>query len=339
MAKTPDVVMLGHGGGGKLSQQLIGELLAPLLPEAEARALNDAAVLPASGRLAFSTDSFVVQPRQFPGGDIGCLAVYGTANDLAMRGARPRWLSLALVIEEGLPLAELATIVASIRSACETAGVQIVTGDTKVVERGAADGLYINTAGLGEVDPRAAMAGDGARPGDAILLSGSLADHGLAVLTAREGLTLGGQCSDSAPLWPLVEAMLDAVGDQIHALRDPTRGGLASALNELATHSGVAMEVEEVRLPVRAPVRGACELLGLDPLIVANEGKLVAIVAPEAAEAALAAMRSVAIGADADFIGSITECCTTCARVILHTGMGTSRVIDLPSGEVLPRIC
>jgi hydrogenase expression/formation protein HypE len=342
MTKQPtgghERITLGHGGGGKLSQELVSGLLADLLPEAEARALNDAAVLSVDGPVAFTTDSFTVAPRQFPGGDIGCLAVFGTVNDLAMRGARPDWMSLALVIEEGLAWEELEAVVSSIKAACEVAGVQIVTGDTKVVERGAADGLYVNTTGLGRVHPRARVAGDGARPGDAVLISGTLADHGIAVLAAREQLAIGGDLeSDTAPLWGLVASLLEAVGDQAHALRDPTRGGLASALNELALHSEVAIEVEEERLPIRGPVRGACELLGLDPLLVANEGKLVALVAPEAATAAVEAMRSCKHGKEAVLVGHVTE--GPPGRVVLKTALGTRRVVDLPSGEVLPRIC
>ena len=338
VSRRHGTITLGHGGGGKLSQELVTEFLADLLPESEAHALNDAAVVTANGRLGFTTDSFTVSPRQFPGGDIGCLAVYGTVNDLAMRGARPDWLSLALVIEEGLTFAELDDTVSSIRAACQAAKAQVITGDTKVVERGAADGLYINTTGLGRLHAKAQATGDGARPGDAVLVSGSLADHGIAVLAAREGLTLSGELrSDTAPLWSLVEAMLDAVGDRLHALRDPTRGGIASALNELALHSDVGIEIEEERLLVRDPVRGACELLGLDPLLVANEGKLVAIVDAPAASDALEAMRSLEQGEQAALVGHVSE--GPRGRVVLNTPMGTSRVVDLPSGEVLPRIC
>jgi hydrogenase expression/formation protein HypE len=290
-------------------------------------------------RLAISTDSYVVSPLFFPGGDIGKLAICGTVNDLSMSGAQPLWLSAGFIIEEGLPLADLERIVASMAETAAQAGVQIVAGDTKVVDRGSADKLFINTAGVGLVPPGVVIAGDRARPGDLVLINGTIGDHGMTIMTQREGLQFDSPlASDCAPLAGLVARLLAALpAGTLHCLRDPTRGGLATTLNELAARSRVGIEIEEDALPVREAVRGACELLGLDPLYVANEGKAVAIVAPEAAEAALAALQSDSYGREAAVIGRVTEAHP--GRVVLHTTLGARRMVDMLVGEQLPRIC
>ncbi len=333
-----DRVLLGHGSGGKLSADLIRNLFVPLFRNPTLERLEDQAVLPVNGaRLAFTTDSFVVKPLFFHGGDIGSLAVHGTVNDLAMGGAMPLALSAAFIIEEGLPVETLGRITVSMARAAREAGVEIVTGDTKVVEKGKGDGLFINTAGIGLVREGVELSAASARPGDAVLVSGYLGDHGIAIMAEREGLEF--DCpvaSDSAALHTLVAAMLDA-STAIRTLRDPTRGGLSSTLNEIAGQSGVGTAIEESAIPVREAVRGACELLGLDPLYVANEGKLVAIVAPEAAEAILTAMRAHPLGRDAVRIGTVTQ--ANAGMVTLRTALGTTRVVDMLSGDQLPRIC
>jgi hydrogenase expression/formation protein HypE len=342
-----DRILLAHGSGGKLSHDLVETLFVRYFDNPTLLQLEDAAVVPlpdrpapqAATHLAFTTDSYVVSPLVFPGGDIGKLAVCGTVNDLSMSGARPLWLSAGFIIEEGLPLADLERIVASMAETAKGAGVQIVTGDTKVVDRGSADKLFVNTAGVGVVPPGVTLAGDQARPGDVILLNGSLGDHGMTIMTQREGLRFDSPlASDCAPLHGLVADLLAALPPgTLRCLRDPTRGGLATALNELAGRSEVGMESDETSLPVREAVRGACELLGLDPLYVANEGKLVAIVAPEAAGAALSAMRSHEYGREAVAIGRVTEAHP--GRVVLRTTLGARRVVDMLVGEQLPRIC
>jgi hydrogenase expression/formation protein HypE len=332
------LVLLGHGSGGTLSADLIRNLFLPLFGNPTLNRLEDQAVLPVGGvRLAFTTDSFVVKPLFFPGGDIGSLAVHGTVNDLAMGGAMPLALSAAFIVEEGLPMETLSRVAESMARAARQAGVEIVTGDTKVVERGKGDGVFINTTGIGLVRDGVELSAGAARPGDAVLVSGYLGDHGIAIMAQREGLEF--DCpvaSDSAALHTLVAAMLDA-STGIRALRDPTRGGLASTLNEIAGQSRAGIALDEGAIPVREAVRGACELLGLDPLYVANEGKLVAIVAPEAAGAVLAAMREHPLGRDAARIGTVTE--SNPGLVTLRTLLGVARVVDMLSGDQLPRIC
>jgi hydrogenase expression/formation protein HypE len=344
---TDDRILLAHGSGGKLSHDLVETLFLRYFDNPTLLQLEDAAVVPIphllapqpATHLAFSTDSYVVSPLFFPGGDIGKLAVCGTVNDLSMSGARPLWLSAGFILEEGLPLADLERIVASMAETANGAGVQIVAGDTKVVDRGSADRLFVNTAGLGVVPPGVTIAGDRARPGDIILLNGPIGDHGMTIMTQREGLQFDSPLeSDCAPLHGLVADLLAALPPgSLHCLRDPTRGGLATALNELAARSGAGIEIDETALPVREAVRGACELLGLDPLYVANEGKLVAIVAPEAAGAALAALRAHEYGRGAVAIGRVTGAHP--GRVILRTALGARRVVDMLVGEQLPRIC
>ena len=339
-----DHVLLAHGSGGKLSHDLIERLFVRYFDNPALLRLDDSAVLgvseaDASRRLAFSTDSYVISPLFFPGGDIGKLAVCGTVNDVSMSGARPLWLSSGFIIEEGLPLADLERIVASMADTARKAGVQIVTGDTKVVDRGSADKLFINTAGVGWVPAGIEIAGDRAQPGDSVLLSGTIGDHGMTILTQREGLQFDSPLqSDCAPLNGLVGALLDQLPPgAVHCLRDPTRGGLATALNELAGGSGVGIEIEETALPVREAVRAACELLGLDPLYVANEGKLIAIVAPQFAERALEVLRGHEYGRQAAIIGQVTE--EHPGRVVQRTALGARRILDMLVGEQLPRIC
>jgi hydrogenase expression/formation protein HypE len=335
-------IVLGHGSGGRLTGELIERVFLPLLDNPALRAAEDAAVLPVAalgeaGELAFTTDTYVVRPLVFPGGDIGRLAVCGTVNDLAMMGAEPLWLSAGFLLEEGLAVARLEQVVRSLRAAADEAGVAIVTGDTKVAERGKVDGMYITTAGVGRILPGRAARAASIRPGDAILLSGTLGDHGIAVLAARGDLAFATTItSDAAPLNGLVAAMA-ATGAPLHALRDPTRGGLASTLNELAAQSGTGMVLEEARLPVRPEVAGACEMLGFDPLHVANEGKLVALVPAAEAERVLAAMRAHPLGAEACRIGEVTA--DPPGRVLLRTTIGGVRIVDVPAGELLPRIC
>ena len=299
--------------------------------------LDDSAVMDFSGKLAFTTDSYVVSPIFFPGGDIGKLAVYGTVNDLAMSGAKPLYLSLSFIIEEGLPQDELNEIVDSVRKAAQEAGVEIVTGDTKVVNRGSADKLFINTAGLGIIPEGVDISGGKARPGDKVILSGTMGDHGIAVLSQREGLSFSTQLeSDCAPLGSLVVEMLAASPD-IHCLRDPTRGGLATTLNELAKQSKVSIRIEEEKIPIREEVLAACEMLGFDPLYVANEGKLVAIVSAKDADKILKAMRENHYGTDAAIIGEVEA--EHPGRVVMKTCLGASRIVDMLVGDLLPRIC
>jgi hydrogenase expression/formation protein HypE len=334
----PTIVM-GHGGGGKLGNELVEHLFLPAFRNAALENLGDAAVLDLpAGRLAMSTDSFVVQPLFFPGGSIGELAVNGTVNDLAVSGAEPKFLSASFILEEGFPLAQLAAIVEAMAAAAATAGVQIVTGDTKVVERGHGDGCYITTAGVGvlragiEVGPRRAKAGD------AILVSGTIGDHGMAIMSVREGLEFESQIrSDCAALNGMIAEVLNAAGTAVHAMRDPTRGGLASTLNEIAQASGVGIAIDEARLPVRAEVQSACELLGLDPVYVANEGTAVFFVAAEAADKVLAVLRAHPLGREAVQIGQVTA--QHPRMIVARTAMGANRVIPMQIGEQLPRIC
>jgi len=332
-------VLMAHGGGGRLTQMLIERFFVPEFDNDALRSLHDGALLDvAGGRLAFSTDSYVISPLFFPGGDIGSLAVHGTINDLAMCGARPLCLSAAFIIEEGLPMEDLWRLTRSMKRAADDAGVPIVTGDTKVVDRGKGDGVFINTAGIGVVPAEVEVAPSRARPGDVVLVSGTLADHGVAIMSVREGLEFETTlASDSAPLHRLVSAVLEAGGERVHVLRDPTRGGMASALNEIAAQAGVGVTLDERRLPLRDEVRGACEILGLDPLYVANEGKLLAIVERDVAEALLAVMRRDPLGGDAAIVGEVVD--EHPGRVWLRSSVGGTRVVDMLSGEQLPRIC
>ncbi len=331
-------VVLGHGSGGRLSAELLKDVFLPLFSNPLLDRLEDQAIFEIGGwRVAFTTDSFVVKPLFFPGGDIGSLAVHGTVNDLAMGGARPLVLSAAYILEEGFPIEDLRRIAASMARAAAAAGVAIVTGDTKVVEKGKGDGLFINTTGIGVVENGIRLSASNAQPGDRVILSGPIGDHGIAILARREGLEFETEIqSDSAPLHELVAAMLGA-SPQIRCMRDPTRGGLSSALNEIAGQSGVSIELDESSIPIQEQVRGACELLGLDPLYVANEGKLVAIVAPDAAGSILEAMRGNARGRDARVIGTVGN--GRAGLVTMKTAFGSSRIVDLLAGDQLPRIC
>ena len=333
-----DTILLGHGSGGKLSAELIRDVFLPGLLNPVLARLDDQAIVKIHGqRLAFTTDSFVVKPLFFPGGDIGSLAVHGTVNDLAMGGATPLFLSAAFIIEEGFSIEQLQRVVDSMHRAASAAGVEIVTGDTKVVEKGKGDGLFITTTGIGFVPEGVDLSADRARPGDKVLLSGSIGDHGIAILAQREGLEFETTIeSDSAALHTLVADML-AVSRGIRCMRDPTRGGLSSSLNEIAQQSKVGIELQESSILVRDEVRGACELLGLDPLYVANEGKLIAIVAAEAAEDLVQAMRRHALGAEARIIGSVNN--KDPGWVIMRTPLGTTRIVDMLAGDQLPRIC
>ena len=339
-------VLLAHGGGGRLSHMLFEKMLRPAFanPALDARhdgavlALPDAQGAQSGSRLAFSTDSYVVRPLDFPGGDIGQLAVHGTINDLAMCGAQPLALSVGLILEEGFPMESLWRVAQSLQQAAADAGVPIATGDTKVVERGKGDGVYINTSGVGLIAQGVDVAPQRARAGDRVLLSGYIADHGIAVMSVREGLTFETTIrSDTAALHTLVQAMLAAGGNDVHVLRDPTRGGVASALNEIAEAARVGVLLQEAAIPARDEVRGACEILGFDPLYVANEGKCLAIVAPAATAAVLAAMRAHPLGLDAAEIGEVVA--EHAGRVYLRSRVGGLRVVDMLSGEQLPRIC
>ena len=327
-----------HGAGGRAMNQLIEELfVAAFDNELLAQGNDQAAFDPPPGHLVVSTDGYVILPMFFPGGDIGSLAVHGTVNDVAMGGARPLYLTASFIIEEGLPLADLKRIVDSMAKASKEAGVPVVTGDTKVVEKGKGDGVFITTTGIGVVSDGVNISGDRARPGDTVLLSGSIGDHGVAVLSQREGLSFETEIvSDSAALHGLVANMVAPVPD-IHCLRDPTRGGLAATLNELARQSGVGMEIREDAIPVKPAVKGACELLGIDPLNLANEGKLVAICAAEDAGELLAAMRAHPLGREAARIGEVAD--DNRMLVIMETAFGGNRVIDWLTGGQLPRIC
>jgi hydrogenase expression/formation protein HypE len=332
-------IVMGHGAGGRMSHQLIQKAFMSAFDNAALRAGDDAARLESGvhGNLAISTDSHVVFPLFFPGGDIGRLAVCGTVNDVAMLGATPLYLTAGFILEEGLPMETLQRVVASMKAAAEEAGVQIVAGDTKVVQKGKADGLYITTAGVGLIRPNLTIGGAQAKVSDVILLSGSIGDHGIAVLDARGELGFQSTVqSDVAPLNHLIEAMLNA-SRQVHVLRDPTRGGLATTLNEIATQSNVGILLREETIPVRPEVNAACEMLGFDPLYIANEGKLVAIVAREEAESVLNAMRSTRYGEEAVIIGEVID--EPRGRVLLKTTLGSTRIVDMLAGEMLPRIC
>lgn len=337
----PTIVM-GHGSGGQMSFDLVRHMFLPLFDHAALARLSDSTVLesynaPHAMRLAISTDSFTVTPLFFPGGDIGQLAVHGTVNDLAMSGAVPLWLTAGFILEEGLPMDDLGRIVTSMAATANAAGVAIVAGDTKVVDRGHGDGVFINTTGFGLVPEGVNIGPERAQPGDVVLLSGTIGDHGMAVMSKREGLEFEAAIeSDTTALHTLVAAMLDVTSD-VHVLRDPTRGGLASALNEIARASKVGIEIEERAVPVRPAVRAACEMLGLDPLYVANEGKLLAFVPPDWADAVLVAMQAHPLGAEAARIGQVVE--EHPGMVTARTGIGGRRVVDMQVGELLPRIC
>ena len=332
-----DSILLAHGSGGRLSHELVEKKLLPFLANPALNKLDDSAVFEASGRLAFTTDGYVVNPIFFPGGDIGKLAVCGTVNDLSMNGAKPLYLSLSAIIEEGLLLSELEQIMQSIKKAAEEAGVSIIAGDTKVVNRGQADKLFITTSGVGIIPPGVDISGANARVGDKVILSGAIGDHGIAVMSQREGLRFSMTLeSDCAPLSKLVSQMLE-VSSRIHCLRDPTRGGLATTLNELAQQSKVGIAVDEAKIPVKEEVKAACELLGLDPLYVANEGKLVAIADPADADKLVGQMKKNGYGRDAGVIGEVTD--EHRGKVVMKTRLGPSRIVDMISGELLPRIC
>ena len=333
-----DRILLAHGGGGLLTGQLIAEKFLPLFRNPYLERLEDGAVFTIGGRkLCFTTDSYVVHPIFFPGGDIGSLAVHGTVNDLAMCGGKPLFLSAGFILEEGFPMTDLDRIVTSMAEAAKQAGVQIVTGDTKVVSKGAADGIFINTAGLGMIDYPKAISVTEIRPGDVIILNGTIGDHGAAILNQRENLGFETDIlSDSAPLNGLVEAILQA-SPHIHAMRDATRGGLGAILAEMAEQSQCVITVDEAHIPIREEVRGFCEILGLDPLFLANEGKMVVFCAAADAENVLASMQAHEYGKDAAIIGRVQE--KGRGRFILNTAIGGAREIDKPSGELVPRIC
>jgi len=334
-------VILSHGSGGKSTHNLIEGIFAPAFSNPLLDAMDDAATFQVDGvgvRLAFTTDTYVVNPLFFPGGDIGKLAVHGTINDLAVAGAEPRYLSAAFILEEGFPMADLRRVVESMAGAAREVGVHIVTGDTKVVERGKADGLFINTAGVGIVRANWPMGQMHVQVGDKILINGPVGDHGLAIMIARESLELESAVrSDTAPLHTLTTALLERLGEGVHCMKDPTRGGVATTLNEIAMGSEVAIALDERQIPVRGEVRGACEILGLDPLTIANEGKLLAVVAPEMAHTALEVMRSHPLGREAALIGEVRA--DPPAMVFMRTELGGSRVLDMLVGDPLPRIC
>ncbi len=334
----PNVVM-GHGGGGKLSAELVEHLFVPVFQNDALAQLSDSAVVSiAGGRIALSTDSYVVRPLFFPGGNIGELAINGTVNDLAMSGAKPLYLTAGFIIEEGLAMDRLGAIVNSMAAAAKRAGVQVVTGDTKVVDKGHGDQLFVNTAGVGVIADGVQIGPARARPGDVVLVSGTLGDHGMAIMSVREGLEFETVIrSDSAPLNGLVAALLAAAPGAVHVLRDPTRGGAASSLNEIAARSKVGIMLDERALPVKPDVQAACELLGMDPIYVANEGKLLAIVAREHADALLAVMRAHEFGRDAAIIGTVTD--QHPGLLVARTAIGGTRVIPMQLGEQLPRIC
>jgi hydrogenase expression/formation protein HypE len=348
ISEYPTITM-AHGGGGRLTQMLIERMFVPVFANPTLQALHDGAILPlpreyagegggGGPRLAFTTDSFVITPRFFPGGDIGSLAVHGTVNDLAMCGARPLALSAAFILEEGLPMEELWRIVQSMQAAAQAAGVPIVTGDTKVVDRGRGDGIYINTTGVGSIAPGIEISPRRACPGDRILINGPIAMHGIAVMSVREGLEFETALeSDAASLQNMVARILEAGGSGIHVLRDPTRGGVASALNEIAAQARRGIRLWEAAVPVGDAVRGACEILGLDPLYVANEGKCLAIVAAEVSEVVLAAMQADPLGREAAVIGEVVE--EQPGRVTMRSRIGGWRIVDTLTGEQLPRIC
>ena len=332
-------ILMAHGGGGRLTQMLIEKMFAPAFADPNLETLHDGAFLDVAGsRLAFSTDSFVIRPLFFPGGTIGSLAVHGTVNDLAMCGARPLALSAGLILEEGLPMQDLWTIVGSMKAAALAARVPIVTGDTKVVDRGKGDGVYVNTTGIGVVVPGARISPKRARAGDVVILSGSMAVHGIAIMSVREGLEFETELrSDTAPLWDLVEPVLASLGAHVHVLRDPTRGGVATTLNEIAATASCGIVLDERALPVREEVAGACEILGLDPLYVANEGVCLALLARETADEALAILRGHPLGREATIIGEVVA--DHPGAVWLKTRIGGTRIVDVLTGEQLPRIC
>lgn len=334
-----DLILLGHGSGGVLSHQLLSDLVIPALSGTPLAGQDDAAVLEVNGqKFAFTTDSYVVDPIFFPGGDIGSLAVNGTVNDLAMVGARPLFLSCGLIIEEGFSRRDLAKIMTSMRLAADGAGVRIVTGDTKVVPRGKADRIFINTAGIGVLDNRHPLSGSRAQPGDRIIVSGTIGDHGIAVMAAREGLAMSTEIkSDCAALNRLVAEMLDACGDAVRVLRDPTRGGVATTIKEIALQSDVTITLDEDALPLNPAVKGFCSILGLDPLYVANEGKLLAVVAPDMAEQLLNKMTSLPLGKESAIIGEVSA--SGGGRVRIKTAVGGLRSVEMLAGEQLPRIC
>jgi len=330
-------ILLAHGSGGKLGHDLVEKGFLPSFDNPLLSKLDDSAVFDAKGRLAFTTDSYIVTPIFFPGGDIVKLAVCGTVNDLAMSGATPLYLSVSFIIEEGFSLSDLKTIVTSIQQATDEAGVKVVTGDTKVVNRGNADGLFINTAGVGIIPDGVDISGSNARVGDKVILSGPIGEHGIAIMSERQGLKFASPViSDCAPLNKLVSGMLEA-SSEIHCLRDPTRGGLATTLNEFAAQSKVGILIHEDAIPVQDAVRAACEMLGFDPLYVANEGRLVAVVAPDDAERVIKRMHQNKYAPEATIIGEITE--EHPERVIMRTRLGASRIVDMLVGELLPRIC
>ncbi|MCS7315187.1 MAG: hydrogenase expression/formation protein HypE [Bryobacterales bacterium] len=333
-----DRILLAHGGGGRLMHQLIERVFLSAFRDPALEARHDGATLEINGvRLAFTTDSYVVRPLVFPGGTIGDLAVNGTVNDLAMCGARPLFLSAGFILEEGLPIETLRRVTEAMREAAARAGVRLVTGDTKVVDQGHGDGIFINTAGIGRIEAPCEIGPQRVAPGDAVLVSGDLGAHGVAILSVREGLEFDAPIlSDTAPLWEPVAALLGA-GIQVHCLRDLTRGGLAAALNEIAQARGLVISLEEAAIPVSEPVKGACEILGLDPLYVANEGRFVAFVPREQAERALEALRRVPVSAGAARIGTVLD--ESPAAVVLRSRVGGRRVMDMLSGEQLPRIC
>jgi len=332
-------ITLAHGSGGKASHELIEKLFVAGFGGKSLAAMEDSAVLKAgNATIAFSTDSFVVDPIFFPGGDIGSLAIHGTVNDLAMRGAKPLYLSVGMIIEEGFALKDLEIIVRSLKNGADRAGVEIVTGDTKVVQAGKADKIFINTTGIGLLEKELNISAGNGQTGDKVILSGTMADHGATILCQREGLQIeGGFKSDSAPLNHMVDAMIKEGGESIHVLRDPTRGGVGTTLNELAGSSNVGIRIKEATLPVRDDVKGACELLGLDPLYLANEGKLLAFVAPEAAARVLAIMKRMEYGENSCIIGDLVA--DHQGQVVLETIIGSARMVDMLHGEPLPRIC
>lgn len=334
-----DTIQLAHGSGGKKSLDLVRRVFLPSFTNPWLDKMDDQAVLDSpKGRLAFTTDSYVVDPLFFPGGNIGDLAVNGTVNDLCMCGARPLYLTAGFIIEEGFSIRDLEKIVLSMREAAERAGVLIVSGDTKVVNKGKGDKVFINTSGIGVLEHDFNISCGNLRPGDKILLSGSMGDHGMAILSKREGLSFETSIeSDTAPLNGLVDVMIKTTGGSIRAMRDPTRGGLAATLNEFASASGVGICIREEDIPIKPQVLGACEIIGLDPLYVANEGKLVAVVAPEEAEETLRAMRRHPLGKEARIIGEVVD--GRPGEVIMETRIGGRRIVDMPVGEQLPRIC
>ncbi len=336
---TATRIDMSHGAGGKATHKLIEGLLLPALENPALAPLSDAALIPfGDAHIALTTDSYVVRPLRFPGGSIGELAVNGTVNDLAVSGARPLALSAALIIEEGLETGVLSREVEAMAAAAARAGVSIATGDTKVVERGKGDGLYVITTGVGVADPELNLSSASVRPGDKILCSGTLGDHGAAILIARGDLELEAEVlSDTRPLTPLVQALKQSAGPDLRFMRDPTRGGVGTVLNELARDSGYGVALWEEKLPIRDVVNGACEILGIDPLYVANEGKLLAVVAPDTADAALEALRNVEGGEDAEIIGEVRE--EPERMVLMHTRFGGTRMIDMLVGDPLPRIC